>query len=54
MLFPSPYAWKMAKENSQSHPGEYDCLGPYPMQNTRGRLYPYIPGSFHYPNHGMP
>ena len=30
---------------SQSHSREYDWLGPYPMLNTQGRLYPYIPGS---------
>ena len=33
---------------SQSHSGEYYQLGPDPMQNTQGRRYPYITGSFNY------
>ena len=35
------------KRLSQSHSIEYDWLGPDPAQNTRGRLYSYIPSEFY-------
>ena len=41
------------ERRSQSHSGEYDWLGPDPMQNTQEWLYPYIAGSFNYYNKGM-
>ena len=45
-VIPSTLLVNDGERRPQSNFLEYDWLGQYPTQNTRGRQYPYISGGF--------